>query len=329
MAPRSTSVDLVFVGRTIVRWVRAALLPAWFLLFSLRMVQIYVGDNQVGCDFKIYHRALELWLSGGDPWSAWVDIAGPAHFAAPPSALFPLLPFAPLGEDVAVDLWMALCVASAVFVVRRLKLPPVWYVFPPLVVGVLSGNPSIPVLALLVAGGPWLPSIAAALKITAVVPLLAERRWRAIGVCAAVLVAMVLVAPGVWLDYARRFGEISSRLAAESGGGFSATFWPPLVPPTLIALAVIARYDLRAAGWLAVPAIWPGSEWHWSTMAMVVATPWLGFLLAPNVRALPAVATWFYALWTWARSNDAAALRGRLRSRLPARLGERLPKWAA
>ena len=334
LASTATPIQWSFVGRTFGRLIRRAILPLWFLLFSVRMVGIYVGDGQVGCDFKIYHRALELWLSGGDPWSAWADIAGPAHYAAPPSALFPLLPFAPLDENLAVSMWVILCALCAVFIVRRLHLAVVWYVFPPLVVGVLSGNPSIPVLALLLAGMSvvagrsegtgrtdgtggravsWIaPSIAAALKIYAVIPLVTEKRWRAIAVCVLVLGLMIVAAPGLWIDYAKRFGEISGRLTSESGGGFSATRWLPLIPPTVVALLVIARYDLRAAGWLAVPAIFPGSEWHWSTMAMVVATPWLGFLLAPNVKGLPAVAVWFYAIGVWYRSKDGASTRARL-----------------
>ncbi len=312
MAAAAASIQWAYIGRTFGRLIRRSILPLWYLLFSLRMIQVYVGESQLGCDFRVYHRALELWLSGKDPWSAVADIGGEAHFAAPPSALFPLLPFAPLGEDLAVGLWLVLCVACAVFVVRRLRLPAVWYAFPPLVVGVLSGNPSIPVLALLVAGGAFLPAVAAALKIYAVIPMVAEKRWRAIAVAVALAVAMFAAAPGVWIDYVRRFGEISSRLTAEAAGGYSATGWLPLVPPTLVALLVIARYDLRAAGWLAVPAIFPGSEWHWSTLALVVATPWLGFLLAPNVRGLPAVAAWVYAANVWYRSKDGAGVRARV-----------------
>jgi hypothetical protein len=119
----ASTIDWAFVGRTLLDLLRRALLPAWFLLFGLRMAQIYIGENQLGCDFRIYHRDLELWLSGGDPWSAGADIGGPAHFAAPPSELFPLIPLAPLGEDAAGVVWLVVCVLAAVFVVRRLRLP--------------------------------------------------------------------------------------------------------------------------------------------------------------------------------------------------------------
>jgi hypothetical protein len=118
------------------------------------------------------------------------------------------------------------------------------------------------------------------------------------------LAAFVVVAPGIWIDYAQRFGEIGARLSAESQGGYGALSWPPLIPPTVLALAVIAHYDLRAAGWLAVPALWPGSEFHWMTLAMPVMTPWLGALLAIYWPGLAAVVTWPYAIMLWRRARS-------------------------
>ena len=257
-----------------------------------------ITTGLVGSDFRIYYRAVHAWLAGGDPWEAGYRVS--AHFGAPPSSLVPLLPFAVLTEDQAVVVWVVLCGLAGTYVLWRLHLGPEWILFPPLVAGIVSGNPDIPLLALLLSGASWVPSVAVALKAYAIVPLLAERRWGAIAVSAGVVAVTVLAAPGLWVEYVQRFGEISGRLLLESGGGFGALHWWPLVPPTVIALLVIARYDLRAAGWLAVPALWPASEWHWSTFALPVMTPWLGMLLTPDIRGLPAGATWVYAaavLW--------------------------------
>lgn len=270
-------------------------LAGWFFFQSLLVSAWLVNEGYLGGDFRIYYRAARAWLSGGDPWNAGVHILGPAHFGAPPASLVPVVPFTFISEDQAVAIWVVLCVLSSLYVIRRLRLGLEWLLFPPLVFGVVSGNPSLPVLALLVAGSSWTAAVAAALKVYAVVPLVGERRWRTVGIALSVLAAAVVLAPGLWIEYVQRFGEISARLSAESVGGYSAVRWWPLVPPTLVALVVIARYDLRAAGWLAVPALWPGSEWHWSTMALPVLTPWLGVMLAIDLRGLPAVATWVFA----------------------------------
>ena len=304
--PRPSATSRPALVGAVLRLLPRILLAEWYLVLSGAALAAYVNGGAIGCDFRIYHRALEAWLSGGDPWSVGIYTIRDAHFDAPPSSLFPLLPLAPLGEDVALVIWLAICVAAAVFIVRRLSLGLEWLLFPPLVVGVIAGNPGIPLLALLLAGRPWLAALAVALKIYAGVPLVATRNWRAVALSAAMFAAMVVVSPWAWITYATRFGEISSRLAVEAGGGSSATYWWPLIPPTLLALLYIARHDLRAAGWLAVPAIWPESQWHWSTLAMPVATPWLGAILAPAIQGLPPVAVWVYAVVMWAQIHHVA-----------------------
>jgi hypothetical protein len=107
---------------------------------------------------------------------------------------------------------------------------------------------------------------------------------------------MILLAPGLWIEYAQRFGEISARLSAEAEGGYGALQTPWLIAPTVVALLIIARYDLKAAGWMAVPVLWPGSEWQWSTFFLPVINPWLGVITATDVRGATAVAVWAYAI---------------------------------
>jgi Glycosyltransferase family 87 len=288
------------------------LLTAWFAVLGLGIARYLLSIGWMGGDFRIYYRAMEAWLGGGDPWAAGVAFRA-AHFGAPPASLLPLAPFALLSEGQAVAVWEGICVLAALAIVRSLRLGPEWLLFPPLVDGVVSGNPSIPLLALLLAGAPWASGLAVALKSYAIVPLLGERRWKGVAISLIVLLASVVIAPGLWLEYMRRFGDISARLTLESQGGYSAFYWFPLVIPTVIALLVIARYDLRAAGWLAVPALWPASEWHWSTLAMPVMTPWLAIPLALDLHAVPALVTWPYAVVVWYRARHPGLLGARLR----------------
>jgi uncharacterized membrane protein YhaH (DUF805 family) len=102
--------------------------------------------------------------------------------------------------------------------------------------------------------------------------------------------ATIIVAPGLWLDYFRQFGEISSRLEYESLQGLSAFYFPVLLAVTVLALLILALRDRRAAGWLAVPAIWPSSQFHYSTMALPVMSPLMAvFLAIPHLRLPPVV----------------------------------------
>ena len=100
----------------------------------------------------------------------------------------------------------------------------------------------------------------------------------------------MVVAPDLWLAYIRQFGEISRRLEYESLQGLSAFYFPVLLAVTVVALLILALRDRRAAGWLAVPAVWPSSQFHYSTMALPVMSPLMAVLLAiPHLRLPPVV----------------------------------------
>jgi hypothetical protein len=100
----------------------------------------------------------------------------------------------------------------------------------------------------------------------------------------------IVIAPGLWARYLDQFGTISSRLAHESIQGFSAFYVPGLLAVTLVALVLLALRDRRAAGWLAVPAVWPASQLHYSTMALPVMSPLLAvFLAIPSLRLPPVI----------------------------------------
>ena len=142
-------------------------------------------------------------------------------------------------------------------------------------------------LALILTDRSWLAAIGTALKVYAFTPLAGEGRWRTIGVALAVNAATFVIAPGLWLRYVGLFGTISGRLAYRSNQGFSAFYFPALLAVTVVALGLLALRDRRTAGWLAVPALWPSSQLHYSMMALPVMSPLLAFFLAIPVFRLP------------------------------------------
>ena len=84
--------------------------------------------------------------------------------------------------------------------------------------------------------------------------------------------------------------------SSEAHGGLSAWAQPwPLLLATAAALVVIAWHDRRAAGWLAVPALWPASEYHYATMILPITTPLLAFAMATPWYGVPALVTIGYA----------------------------------
>ncbi len=157
----------------------------------------------------------------------------------------------------------------------------------------------------------WLAAATAvAFKVYVVVPLIGERRLLTAVVGTGIAGLTIVVAPGLWGQYLQSFSGVSARLAAESDGGFSAFSTPLLVIPTGLALLALARLDPRAAGWLVVTALWPATEFHYSTFAMPVATPALAAALAVPIPGLPAVAVIGFAAWRLAeRAAEAWAIR--------------------
>jgi hypothetical protein len=92
----------------------------------------------------------------------------------------------------------------------------------------------------------------------------------------------------LWLGYLGLCGSISSRLESETQRGGSAFYFPVLLGVTVVALLILALRDRRAAGWLAVPAVWPSSQFHYSTMALPVMSPLMAVLLSlPMARFAP------------------------------------------
>ena len=303
------------VGKDHLRILGQIALAAWFAGQTYMRIARFVRDKvPLGQDIRIYYRGIQGWLHGGDPWAAQVvvDSHHAFSYAGSPVTTVLLAPSALFSEDQFTLLWLGLSALSALAIVRWLRLPLWWLLFPPTAEALFSGNPQLVVLMLLLAGasrpGVLADAIAVALKVYAVIPLLGERRLRRVGLALVLTLATFVVAPSLWIHYAEQFGAISARLAQQSGNGYSAFYFPSLLGPTAIAIVLLWRRDPKAAAWLAVPALWPSTEFHYSTFAQPVMTPLLAVLLAvPNQRLAP-VAIMLYVFWRFAAAPVQAHL---------------------
>ncbi len=294
-----------------VRWICATsnrivrrVLPVWFVVTSgLLLFQHFVlfpGDI-LGIDARIYYRGAEAWLAGQDPWDQVIYLrtpsqSYPSHFTGLPPTVLAVAPWTILPESVVVAIWLGLSVFAAILMVRRLGLPMYYLAFPPLVQGVLAANPHIVLLTLVISNRSRLSAIAPLVKIYMVAPLVGEQRWRTIALVAGALLVSVAAAPSLWLAYLGKARFISERILVESNAGYSSYTLPLLLIPTVVALMVIGVVNLRLAGWLAVPAAWPATQWFYSTMALPVIRPWMGLLLAADAKLAPAVVVWVVAV---------------------------------
>jgi hypothetical protein len=282
------------------------LLPVVFIPLSAADVVASVAAGWLGADASLYYRASALWLSGGSPYDAiHIHLGRVFHYVALPTTTVLLAPVTVMPENIFVVVWVVVQVCAAAYVVRRLKLAWWWFAFPPLVHGVVAGNPSPVLLALLIAAHPIAKAVAVLLKVYAVVPLLGERRWKSILVAGGLGLLTILIAPALWIEFIQGSGGRTDRLLIESTGGFSAFGNPLLMVGAVLALLLIARRDLRVAGWLAPIALWPGSQFHWSTLAMPVMTLPLAYLLALPAHGLPPVAVMVYAVLAEVREYRA------------------------
>lgn len=294
------------------RW----LLAAWFGVWSLFVALTVPFWGGLGGDALIYYRAAHAWVTGGNPWAASVlsPSGGTAfHFYGLPPTVVLLSPFTLIPEGWIPAIGIAIEAVAAIYVVRRLQLPPWWILFPPIVSGVLSGNPSIALLAGLLASSPLIQALAPILKVYAGLPLVGLGRWRAIGLAIALTALTVVLAPGLWGQFFTGSDAREAQLMSESAGGFSA-FQFGLLPTafTILVLGVFALVDRPAAGWLAPIAVWPASQFHWNTLALPLRNPFLAAVLACHVQGLPPIGVIGYAVWRiGAVSGVLATLRWR------------------
>ena len=258
-------------------WFARYWLAVWFAVISLIRMTVLI-TSPAGFDGRLYLRATRAWLDGLDPWI----VMDAQRFAAPPPTLIPLAPIALLPEDLGVAILLVAAIVGAVATVKLLHLPWWWLLFPPLIDGAWNANPQTLLVPLILVGaGP----IAAFLKVYALVPIALTLRWRALLVTAVLLLVTAPFLP--WESYIRNFADLSKALADQSDGGMSATVIPWLIPIALTALVFCGR---ERAAWLAVPAVWPSTQWYYSTLAMPALTPIAAALMAVPIQGFAVVA---------------------------------------
>jgi hypothetical protein len=305
------------------RRIGSALLFAWFAYWTWQVI----GDtfsawpahlDVVGTDGRLYFRAAQTWLAGGDPWTAyvaqntWPPSSAYVHFlfTGPPPTVLAFVPFAWMPESIFVVGWLGLTFGAAVYALRRLHLPIWWLMFPPLAQGILVANPHIVCLALLLSGSNVLRALAAPMKAYAVIPMFGERQWRALAILAlAGVVSLALFWP-LWSQYFADYSQIQNWITEATHGGFSAARDPRLFVVAAIAIGALALIDSRAAGWLAVPALWPASQFFYATFALPLRSPWLAAALAVGSTRASALVPW--VIVAYAAVRVLALLVGRL-----------------
>lgn len=264
------------------------LLVIWFVEMNL----LYLGTWMFALDAHIYHRAAVALTTGQDPWSA---AYGGYFFAAAPPSLLPYLALAWLPEAVAVSVWMVLGLIAAVYIVRRLRLPWWWLLFPPLTESVLVGNAQPIALALLLLSWPPLTALAAMFKLYALVPMITN--WRHVAVAAAVIALTWFVMP--WEAYFAAAPDVVDRLREQAQGGFSAYGDPAYVAAVVVALVILRKDGWQ---WFAIPALWPSTQLHYSLYALPALNPILAVGFAVPIRSVPPAIVVGYALFVlWRR----------------------------
>jgi hypothetical protein len=249
--------------------------------------------DTVGVDGRLYYRAASTWVAGGDPWTAytttntWPVSGAYIHFlfTGPPPTVLAFVPFVWIPESAFVIGWFALTVGAAIYTLRRLGLPLWWLLFPPMATGILVANPHVVALALLLSSSHWLQALASPIKAYALIPLVGERRWRALGILGVTGAVSLVAFWPLWSSYISEYPAISSWLAGATHGGFSAARDPALLAVAIVLLAALALIDRREAGWLAVPTIWPATQGFYATFVLPLQWPWLAAALAMSNRA--------------------------------------------
>jgi hypothetical protein len=321
--------QLARLARVHGRTVGSFALAVWFAYWGWKSIADTFTEwpnhlDTVGIDGRLYYRAAVTWLSGGNPWTAftttntWPVTGQYIHFffTGPPPTVLAFVPFAWIPETLFVVGWFALTIAAAVYVLRRLHLPIWWLMFPPLVEGILVANPHVVCLALLLSSSTWLRALAAPLKAYAVIPMVGDRQWRALGLLALGVGLSVVVFWPLWTQYRADYAHISDWLAGATYGGWSAARDPRLFAITAGALGTLALIDFWAAGWLAVPALWPAAQYFYASFVLPLRSPLLAAVVATGLNRADAVVPWAivaYAVarvgaWLWHR-RDAGTRR--------------------
>jgi hypothetical protein len=184
---------------------------------------------------------------------------------------------------------MLLGLVAAAWLVRRLGLPAWWILFPPLTHAIWNGNPQTLMLALLLVGHPLASAAAVGLKLYGAVPLIA--RPRHLLVAAIALLVTLPIVP--WQQYLADGLAVSHLEGAWNGSAWRV---PILLAPTLLGLWILRR---RGAEWLAVPAVWPQTQFYYVSTALpaVAQRPFLAAALALPAPLMTPLVVGVLATW--------------------------------
>jgi hypothetical protein len=137
--------------------------------------------------------------------------------------------------------------------------------------------------------------------------MVGERRWRQLAVSIGLLTASLLILP--WDRWLAQLPVITSHLVEVSAT--TSVFGQPV----LMAIAVVALLGvgLRRAGWLAVPLLWPYTQFHYATIAVPGLAPFLALAWCFPTPEVWLASTCLFALYLRSTSRagaPAAAGRG-------------------
>jgi Glycosyltransferase family 87 len=305
MRMRSEVARILAVGSNSNRLLRTGLGAIAVTVIAASLVNHLLLVYPFSVDLEIPLRAAQRWVDGGQPYLA-------SAFTAPPGATQPFL-YPPFILPVAAVLlqvpklalqliWLALCLGSAVFAVRRLAFPLAWWPFvlawSPFAEGIIGGNVQIPAFACFVAlfwrrsGQPdrfrpternvaevdesavrlgLLSATIGALKVSQLQPwlFLARHRPAAAAVGAAAVIGIValslpLTGANLWLDWLAQLGRATDPAWELSGIALS-RFTPPgvgLIVMLLATLAVVVIPNRTGA------AAWIGLLSVWGTPSL-------------------------------------------------------------
>jgi hypothetical protein len=270
---RLTTLQLALVAQVIVAWILYDV-ALWQPVSHLYDLNVYLGSS-------------ERWMNGGSAYLATTLLAWPssarADFFLYPPPLLPVfaflaqLPAAPVAAG-----WTAFQLACWYRSFRILGLAPglslLLLAFPPVMIGLESGNVAGLTFLLFVAGvrsGGTL-IVDGIFKVQSGIPvlwLLRQRRWRGLlagtaAIVAIVVVTLPLVGFDAWRAWWAGLGyRASSQAVAEALYGYSyakvlpaAAYVAACAALTVVALAFRGRRGLAALGLASVfasPALWP------------------------------------------------------------------------
>lgn len=254
-SPGRPSIDWPFVAHG----VGSAALVGTMALHLWSALSHYIDNpDALFGDSRLYWRATEAWVSGGDPWAA-------SHngivFAGIPPTLLLNLPLVPFGEDLAWAFWPVAGLIGMTFALRRLGLPLWWLLWPPVMEGLLPGSPDLVLMGLIVAGVGWISAVA---KPYVVPAMLWEGRWRSVVLAALIGVATMPLLP--WPRFADQWPAIATAYSVQTRD-FSA--WPDPLAMFAVTLALVSlgRFGLG----LATPGLWPQAQLHYGLFSVSAA----------------------------------------------------------